>query len=289
VVVRVSAHWFVRLRLLVLLGVAALIGCAEGDSDGPETTLSASFASSSEAPDAAVQDPGYAPPDPSAQSLRRMIEWQPYIVVGRVASQDSVFLLQGDIPYTVYSFEVSRELTGLGTAGGKPVTLAVLGGPGPDGDLRPFQVPVEVGETYLLFLYDLRNYITGFPGFAGEATAKFRVTASGLVVPNGLEGYPGPREISGTTPDQVKEALAGENPLRSLEALASVTLDDAIAKIEAVIAEAPLPGWPPPWSPLSRDPAWASPSPPPAQPPSPEPTRLATPEAAATATPLASP
>ena len=246
---------------VALVGVIALLGgCGESEQDLQSSTPASSLGASSSENPAASTESGYAPPDPSAESLRRMVEWQPFVIIGTVKSEETTYFLQGDIPYTVFTVSVVNEISTGYANEGSDVTMAVLGGKEPDGDFRPFQFPIKVGATYLLFLYDWANYIPGFPGVAGEASGKFRVSKDGLIVPNGSETYSGVREISGVAPEQTSTALASADPDSALEHLATVPLDEAIAKIRSAIAEAPLPAWPPPWSALYQNlpPATAS-------------------------------
>lgn len=94
------------------------------------------------------------------------------------------------------------------------------------------------GATYLLFLSDRASY--GGPGLT-NTLARFRVLDDGRVAPNAFVAYSGIEAVTGVTLEEMLAAKSAPDPQAALMALGRLTIDEVAAKIEAAIAEGPLP------------------------------------------------
>lgn len=190
------------------------------------------------------------PPLWYAESLRTMVEFYDTIIVGQVTGVSEVrhpvrgqpdgSLLELP-PETVFSVKVDRVLSAPRVRDGDTISLVQAGGPTKDG--QPFRLEgdplVDVGQTYVMFMNDLL-FPMKLDLFSGPAFGRF-VVANGIVMPNGWDGELGVGAVSGVTREEVLTARYSENPGEALAALARTSVDEAVEKILAAIAEAPLP------------------------------------------------
>jgi hypothetical protein len=105
----------------------------------------------------------------------------------------------------------------------------------------------DVGGRYL-FLLDKAPPFLNYPGFAG---IRLQIVGNGVVHPTSWWAeWPGLRDLLGVTHEELQAAYASADRDAALTALARVTLDEAIAKIEAAkpaetlaatMADAPTP------------------------------------------------
>lgn len=225
--------------LVVLAALFAACGSSTNTRDGalPSQTPAETSAQPGDSTQSLSTQYDYFPPA-AGESLRKMVEAHPLIIVGRVMDQTGTYYPQEYVPYTSYDVEVVSVISGAGTSPGEQISLLVYGGPVPSRSAVPLWGPVKVGEKYLLFLRDERPL---HPGFMGSGFARFELTVDDLIIPNGAEEYPAVAAIVGATPEEVNAAFESPTPDEAVRALARVTLDEATAKILAAIAEAPLP------------------------------------------------
>lgn len=94
------------------------------------------------------------------------------------------------------------------------------------------------GATYLLFLDDSASY--DGPGLT-NTLARFRVLDDGRVAPNAFVTHSGIEAVTGVTLGEMLAAKSAPDPQAALMALGRLTIDEVAAKIEAAIAEGPLP------------------------------------------------
>jgi hypothetical protein len=224
---------------------------------------------------------------PSMASLRSMVEWHPYVIVGQV--EEGSYLIYEEaypgqicpFPVTVLPVTVQRVIHSPAPEVGEKIEVRQAAGPQKEtctcSDCG-LEQPLAAGEIVLFFLHDSSL------GYANDSGARFQINRDGKIVPSGQEArYAGPGEVSCASPGDVWAALGSAAPKDALAALARVTVDEAAERILAAVAEAPLPPERP--TPGPELPQYPTPAPEPCGPlssgePQPSPTATAAPSAA---------
>lgn len=186
-----------------------------------------------------------APPVHTIVTLRTMVESYHTVIVGRVLGISDVRQptpLDGNeqVPTTVFSVKVERVLASPRVKEGDTIMHTQWGGTLPDGRSLIAAKLIEPGETYLMFLVDLQP-ATGRDEFTSSRTGRFVITEDGLIEPNGWEVFEGAEAVSGVPKDEVVAATSRSDWELALKGLARVKVDAAETKIQAAIAEGPLP------------------------------------------------
>jgi hypothetical protein len=185
-----------------------------------------------------------------------MVEEQRNVFVGKVLAETGVVYVR-DLPYTTFEVAVEQVVAGEELEAGEHITFLIAGGPLPGGqaiidetthqftNLMPLWGPVQPGRRYLMFASD--GTAIGYPGFAGDGFARFELTDTDLIAPNGW--FPAATELLGVTKEEVTHAWNSPDRDTAFRSLARVSVAEAAVSIRAAIAEAPLPdpSWLLPW------------------------------------------
>lgn len=249
-----SARFSLALATVLALGIL-VSACGGSSEETPEVaaTSTASVSTPGQAIAATPRvggpnAPGSPPEVLGFDSLRSMVEWRPTVLVGQVLEGAKPFYKDPDqpctIPFLVTPIKVLQLIHSDDPALGNEISFVQQAGPEAEegcivvsGGGEP---PLEPGQRFLFFLSDLRG--SGFPGYGAFWAARFEVGDDGSVVPNGAEVYyAGPRQVSGVTAEQVRDALSSADPNAALKTVAHVTVAEAADQILAAIAEGPLP------------------------------------------------
>ncbi len=185
-------------------------------------------------------------PGDNTGSLRSFVTDYRIVVVAKPIEITGVYNpTPGGTPYTIFQMEVASVAAGEDRVEGSRMDLLIEGGPMADGTVIPLRDPPELGRMYLFLLADAR-YL-GFPGFGAPSYTRFEVSDEGYVIPNGLEGSPGLREISGITQEEYEAAVATGAPKEALKNVRVRAVDEAVKAIQAALAEGPVPPYPEWW------------------------------------------
>lgn len=189
---------------------------------------------------------GPAPNILGFDSLRSMVEWQPYVLVGEVLEGARPFFLDPDqvcpVPFLISPVRVERviyapedvgdQIELVQQSGSYDEDCAVSEGSG--------EAAVKPGQRFLLFIQDLEP--SGFPGYGGFWAGRFEIAEGDLVVPNSAERYyAGPAELTGATEAEIDLALASADPQSALHDLARTTIEQAADKVLQAVSLGPIP------------------------------------------------
>jgi hypothetical protein len=230
--------------LAMCLTLAA--GCLSDDSVERQTTSSEQPGTTAKTtPESTLGPDAGVGLRPSMVSLRSMVEWYPYVIVGRV--EEGSYLIYEEayagqicpFPITVLPVIVERVIHSPVPVLGEKIEVRQAAGPQKETctcDDCGLEAPLAAGAAFLFFVHDSPL------GYANDAGARFRIDSDGRIIPSGQESrYAGPAEISCVSPADVVGALGSASPNDALEALARVTVNEAVPRILAAIEEAPLP------------------------------------------------